>query len=410
MRYVLRLTILGAVGVLLVFAGCQQTPDRETRQIASYPTVGQNEPEVRVLALEAAGAVDLIVPGAYGLSVIDMAGKTVTGGGGSAVTVSVSATPDGIKLGQNLYKKAEVTPRSGEFTLRFLQDKTLVQRTYPGTFVFSRSPSGKLRIIVRVPLEQYLVGVLPGEMPLSFPPEALKAQAVASRTYALYQIRTSENRDYDVYSDVRSQVWRPVQEADPRARMAVNATRGLVLTENFRIFPTYFHADCGPRTANAKFVFSGSDINAMRGRECPFAPQSHPWKFTISKEALATRLANAGVSNGRILRIELLDENQQPLSTIGRVYFVRLLIDNGVVRTVPANTFRLAVGAEKHEMSSTWCFAAHNPNETITFEGRGIGHGVGMCQWGAMHMASEGEDYVDILYYYYSGSKLLRLW
>lgn len=420
MKYALRLIILGGMLGLLLFIGCQEAPNKQTRQIATYPHIVKGEPQIRVLTLESAQPVELLVPGTYALEITTPDGNIQKGGSDKPVTVNVSAVKEGIKLGQNIYKSAEIIPQQGNLSLRFWQvdangKRTQSLKTFPGNYVFQRAANGKLQVIARLPLEQYLVGVLPGEMELSSAPEALKAQAVASRTYALYQIRTSTGRAYDVFPDVRSQMWKPLAQADPRARLAVNTTSGIVLTENYRIFPAYFHSDCGGTTANGKFVFSGSDITALTSCECPHASQSYKWNngrgFTLTREALSARLAKAGIVNGRVLRIELLDENQQQRLSIGRVYFVRIFMENGIVKLIPANTFRLAVGSGKNELASTWFYAKPDPtNNVIIFNGQGYGHGVGLCQQGAKYMGAHGSDFIGILRQYYPGATLLRLW
>ncbi len=416
MKYFFRLIVLGGLLGLLMFAGCQETPDAEARKIATYPNLVEGEPAIRVLAQESSQPMDLLVPGAYTLKAIGMDGKVLNGRSENPVTVSVSVVNEGVKVGQNVYKSAEITPQQGNLTLRFLQagangKAALTQKVFPGTFVFQRSATGKLQMIIRVPLEQYLVGVVPGEMELSSAPEALKAQAVASRTYALYQIRTSVGKPYDVHSDVRSQMWKPEAQADPRARMAVNTTKGVVLTENYRIFPAYFSSDCGGVTANGKYVYAVSDVVALQGGvECPHAGQTYQWnKFALTREDLSARLAKAGIVNGRILRIECLDERQQRLNVLGRVYYVRVVTETGVEKVVPANAFRLAVGKDKQELASTYFFVRQENNYLI-FQGRGYGHGVGMCQQGAKSMAGNGSDYIEILTRYYPGARLLRLW
>ena len=220
--------------------------------------------------------------------------------------------------------------------------------------------------------------MLPGEMPLSFAPEALKAQAIAARTFALHNMKTRKAHPFDVFPDVRSQMWTPASSTDPRARMAVNSTSGLVITENYRMIPAYFHSDCGGHTANAKFVFAGSGLTALSGSSCPHAPDSKKWQKTFTRDTLSARLAKAGLANGRLIRLELLDEFKRPLKARRRAYYVRIVTDNGVTRTIPAGTFRRAIGA-KSEIKSTMMSAVHN-NNSITFTGRGYGHGVGLCQ------------------------------
>lgn len=411
MNYIARILVLAIFAGFLIFAGCRQRPTPSQTKLAVYPEQKSQEPNIQILALETSSPIELIVAGAYDLKVEEIDGRKRPGGSSTPVSLKVQVVAEGIKVGKNTYKWTEVKPR-GKFRLRirYTDAKGIkIENSFPGALSFSRSLTGSLRVVVDLPLEQYLVGVLPSEMPLSFPPEALKAQAVAARTYALYQIKTREGKAYDVFSDVRSQMWKPSLQADPRAKMAVNATSGLVLTESFRLFPTYFHSDCGGYTAQAKNVFSSSDMTALSGVECPYVAESYRWKFSISKEDLSARLRRAGIGNGRVRRIRILDANQRELSALGRVYYVEVVTDNGVKRIVPANKFRLAVGAGKSQLASTYLEAVHSDN-AIVFKGRGFGHGVGLCQNGAKYWAKDGSDFVKILHFYYPGSKIVKVW
>ncbi len=412
-KYTLRIIILSIAIGLLLFSGCKQQPSKDQINLAMYPEKIEGEADIRVQVLETRSSLELIVAGPYKLVVKELNGRKQSGGGSKPVTIRVSTIDNGIKLGINSYETAEVIPVGNtKISIRFVDStgKT-VTNNFPGSFIFSRERSGNLRVVVKLPMERYLIGVLPSEMPLSFPPEALKAQAVAARTYALYQLKSRQSQPYDVYADVRSQMWVPSKEADPRSRMAINSTRGLIVTDNFRLFPTYFHSDCGGETAKAKYIFAASDITPLSGRECPHGPQSYKWRYTVSKATLSARLTKGGVSSGRILRIEILDENKRQLQTIGRVYFIKLFMDNGVVQTVPANKFRIALGAGKNELASTFFnVSTDSTGKNLTFEGRGFGHGVGMCQHGAMYLAKEGQNFDEILKFYYPGSTIVKVW
>lgn len=412
-RYTLRILILSIAIAMLIFGGCKQKPDSSQSSLAMYPEKLEGEADIRVLVLESKGSIDLIVGGAYKLKVKELGGRIQTGGGNKAVSIKVSPLANGIKLGVNSYEEAEIIPvGKTQLSLRYIDSKgNSVTKNFPGSFILSRAKTGMIIVVTKLPVERYLVGVLPSEMPLSFPPEALKAQAVAARTYALYQIKARKKQPYDVYADVRSQMWVPSKEGDPRSRMAVNATEGLIVTDNFRLFPAYFHSDCGGETAKAKYIFASSDITPLSGRECPHGFQSYKWRFTVSKTTLSTRMSKGGVSTGRIMRIELLDENKRQLQTIGRVYYVKLFMDNGVVQTVPANKFRIALGAGKNELASTYFnVSTDSTGKNLTFEGRGFGHGVGMCQHGAMYLANEGENFDEIIKFYYPGSTIVKVW
>ncbi len=413
LKYILRLIVLGIAIALLLFAGCKEKPSSEQLKLAMYPERIEGEADIRVLVLESKGSVDLIVTGPYRLKVKELSGKVQTGGGNTAVSIKASTIANGIKLGINSYEEAEIIPIGNtKLKLRYIDvHAQLVTKEFPGSFILSRAKSGELMVVTKLPMERYLIGVLPSEMPLSFPPEALKAQAVAARTYALYQLKARGKQPYDVYADVRSQMWDPTKEADPRSRLAVNTTQGLIVTDNYRLFPAYFHSDCGGETAKAKYIFADSDIIPLSGKECPHAAESYKWRFSINKDALSTRMSRGGVSTGRIMRLELLDENKRQLQTIGRVYYVKLVMDNGVTQIVPANTFRIALGAGKKELASTYFnVSTDSTGKNLIFEGRGFGHGVGMCQHGAMYLANEGEDFNEILNFYYPGSTIIKVW
>lgn len=409
MKYIVRLCVVGVAFVLLVFAGCRQMPSPGQKSLGVLPGPVKGEPTIRMLWIESDSPVEMIVPGSYSLNVTKMDGSTEPGSGTQPVTISVSAIKGGIQLGKNSYKEAEITPRSGQLRLRYTKDGSRVEDALPGSFIFKRSATGKIRLILRMPLEQYLTGVLPAEMPLYYPPAALQAQAVAGRTYALYEIRTSQKEAFDVYSDVRSQAWHYKSSLDTRSRQAVNSTSGIVLTENNKLFMSYFHADCGGHSANGRYVFSSATQSALAGVDCPYMPKESLWKLSITKQDLSARLANAKICNGTVMNLEALDEKKEPLRTMGRVYYIRLYLDSGVVRTIEANRFRVKVVGAR-ELKSTLFSYKILENGVITFEGRGDGHGVGLCQKGAGYLAKEGYDYQSILRKYYPGSQLRRLW
>lgn len=411
MKYFIRFFILSIVAGLLIVGGCKRAPTPEQRQLTQYPERIAGEPTIRVRTLTITTPLELQISGAYNLQVINLNGEIVKGQSEKPVTIMVSANNDGVKIGKDIYRRAQIIPQPDTLIkIVYQENNQRIEKTFPGNFVFIKDSKNNLQLIIELPIEQYLLGVVAGEMPLSAAPEALKSQVVAARTYALYHIKTREKADFDVVNDVRSQVWNPEAANDPRARLAVNTTRGVVVNDNFRLFPTYFHSDCGGATANGKHIFPAANIPALQGVKCAY-PTPHQWKVTHSKEAITSALARKGLSNGRLLRLAFLNENNEPLSNMGRVYFVQLFTDNGVERVIPANSFREAVGNKKDNIASTLMQATTNTNNTITFQGRGFGHGVGMCQHGAMFLSREQQlDYRQILRHYYPTATLVKLW
>lgn len=413
---VLRLLALAVVGILVVFAGCRYTPPPETRQQAVYPERLEKEPSIRVQIAEFGTPVQLLISGAYTLEVMHLGGRKETGGGTSGLSIQAEASGGGVKMGQDLFEQATVRPVGAcRLGLRTRTDKASTGQEFKGALVFSRTPEGKLLVVTEMGLEEYLVGVVPHEMPAGWGTEALKAQAVAARSYALYHIKTGSGKAYDVKSSVFSQVWKPVERADPRAALAVNSTRGLVVTENHRLFPAYFHSRCGGRTADARFVFQQGDITALSGVDCKFCMSRNappPWNpgFRIALEELGDRLKQQGLISGSVRSIVALSEDKQPQQAMKRVYWMKVTTDRGTEYVLPADRFRRAVGHDKQNLPSTW-FAVTNNATYATFEGRGHGHGVGMCQYGARYLAEQlGYDYTSILQEYYPGCTVVKLY
>ena len=414
MKYFLRIIILIIAAGLLAIGGCRQKsptpPPSEPQGI--YPEVS-GEPSIRIRALASTAPLELIVAGPYKMRVVTVNGENYNGAGQSAVTIGVTATDKGVKLGKDVYREAEIIPEKGvSMRLRTYNGGKSRELVFPGSYTFSRDRQGRTQIVVSLPMERYLVGVVAGEMPMHFPPESLKALAVAARTFALYHLRTRAAHSYDVECDTASQVWNPAA-GDARARMAVTTTRGQIITENHRLFPAYFSADCGGVTTNGKYVFPAADVNALSGGVRCAYPTPYTWKKNYTRETISAKLSAAGLNNGRLLRLELLNERKESLGNVlGRVYYVRLVNENNVERIVSAESFRKALGNGKNDMASVRMLATFlTDNHTISFQGQGFGHGVGLCQHGAAYEAGKNhKNHREILEKYYPGAEVVKVW
>ncbi len=258
--------------------------------------------------------------------------------------------------------------------------------------VVVRLVHGKLQLINVIPLEEYLAAVLGSEMPRSFPLEALKAQAIAARTYALEKKLKALDAPFHVGSTVLHQVYGGAAREDPRTLEAVQATGGQVLTYDLQPIEAYFHASCGGRTENGAEAL-GRDLPYLHSVTCPCEglPQSR-WELTVGKRELermglagGTQLAVAGRSaTGRARRVEL-----------------------GRGKQLSAVTFRERVGYTRLKSLS---FEISETEEDTLFRGRGYGHGAGLCQWGAKVLADKGWSYQQILDHYYAGAELQVLY
>ncbi|WP_186442945.1 SpoIID/LytB domain-containing protein [Desulfobotulus alkaliphilus] len=250
---------------------------------------------------------------------------------------------------------------------------------------------GRLLLVNMLDMESYLKGVVPAEMPPSWPAEALKAQAVAARTYALHQMRKRAYEAYDVKSDVRSQVFSTERE-DARSSAAVDATRGEVLVWAGQPALTAFHADSGGFTESAEILWGG-ELPYLRAVSDPWSRNTPNgfWESSFTERELMQLLPELR-SLGRIQ--EIRPEGTTPS---GRVHFLDFKGSRGDLR-MPAGRFRTRVGPMTLKSTD---FTLRHERGSFHFQGKGFGHGVGMSQWGARRMAEAGKDYREILDFYY---------
>jgi stage II sporulation protein D len=266
-----------------------------------------------------------------------------------------------------------------------------------GTIEVSHRGS-KLLVINRVGLEEYVAGVVSGEINTQWHPEALKAQAVAARTYVLYKSIENSEQPYDVVSSVQDQVYRGRAHINKRVWEAVMRTKGRVVTFDDRpIYAAYSSTAAGP-TEDALYVWA-LDLPYLKGVECPFdekAPRYH-WRTAIPLEILEQRLRKEQFHVGAIATI-----TPYTFTPSGRVDRIRILHSRGQT-ILRGQDLRRVVGYSK--IFSTQ-FRIESFGHQIVISGRGAGHGVGMCQWGMKEMAELGYTYEAIVQYYYPGTTL----
>ena len=273
-------------------------------------------------------------------------------------------------------------------------------RQFRGTIDIIKDKNNRLFVVNHVDLEEYLYGVLYHEVNHNWPVEVLKAQAIAARTYALYQKLVSKNKYYDLTADAYSQVYGGRTSEKWRTTRAVNLTRGLVLMYENKVFPAYFHATCGGSTTDALTLWN-IDIPVFLARVCDFCAISphYRWRKELAMDYLESMLKKAGYDIG-IISFEVLERDSS-----GRVTDF-LIKGKGKDIRLSGNKFRLIVGPNLIRSAN---FEAEKKGKYVIFTGKGWGHGVGMCQWGAFNMASQGWKAEDILLYYYPGAEIVRV-
>jgi stage II sporulation protein D len=255
-------------------------------------------------------------------------------------------------------------------------------------------------VINELDLETYVAGVVPWEMNAAWHPEALKAQAVAARTYALYQQQANAGREYDLVSTTQDQVYRG-RSNDPRIQYAVEATRGLVLMhDKTPILAAFFSTAAGP-TEDA-FTVWAKDLPYLKGVDCPFDANSpyFRWRATFKLEDLEAGLRRQGISIGTIANLTALTH-----SRAGRVVRLRVLHSGGEL-ILRGEELRRAIG---YTVIPSTLFEVELVGRQAVLSGRGAGHAVGLCQWGAKELAVLGYTFSTILHYYFPGTDLVDI-
>lgn len=266
--------------------------------------------------------------------------------------------------------------------------------------------AGGLTAVNYVDLEHYLYSVVGAEMPASWHLEALKAQAVAARSYALYQRQTSANTVFDVGDTTTWQVYGGLEEEAASTQQAVNETKGQVLTYNGQIIEAVFHSSSGGHTENVEDVWV-SARPYLRG--VPDFDNEAPvfqWTETFSADQMRQRITGVG---------NILSMTPERTTPRGRIVAMRVEGDAGS-RTLSGNELRQALGLRSTLFSAMPQIgplaSAGNINAAPTsfqINGRGFGHGLGLSQWGAYGMARQGLNYQQIVSHYYSNTVLAQI-
>jgi stage II sporulation protein D len=278
------------------------------------------------------------------------------------------------------------------------------ERPYRGRFLVRGLSGSQLTVINELSIDDYLKGVLPREVVVTWPMESLKAQAVASRTYLASHMKSHAGQGFSLCSDVHCQVYGGMGQEHPQTNAAVDSTRRQILTMNSKPIGAYFHASCGGMTERISLVWGNADQDYLPRKRCEFCA-GYPrlqWNQTFSHtEMLRLLKAKKLVQGNRITSVRV-----KLKSPSGRAQIVTVVTDKDTY-DMRGNAFRLALHPEKIR-STKWTSLKALANG-VRFEGTGWGHGVGMCQWGAKGQAEAGRRYQEILAFYYPNSNF-DLW
>jgi len=315
----------------------------------------------------------------------------------SSGAIAVKPTRSGVVVGSHVYKVygVRINSQSQKFRLN--------DREYRGDIVIIRQKNMKLLLVNYIDIDDYLKGVLPKEVSPRWDMEALKAQAVVARTYALFQELNSSARDYSLEKTVASQVYGGATSESDSTSRAVESTRGEIMLYQGNIFPAYFSADCGGHTTRPETVWDTYPNDVMGGVACPYCRSSkhHDWSRTITLQEIEKGLRAKKLYDGDIFSVE-----GTKMDASGRVTEFVVHGSTGSV-AIQGNRFRIAVGPQ--HLRSTRIRKMRLVGDGYFFEGFGWGHGVGFCQWGSKAMAEAGYTYRQIVRYYFQKAAIIDL-
>ncbi len=355
---------------------------------ASSATAAVSYP-VRVAVINDADEVNLKIKGRYGIYALPLL-ETLRQES-DLKKARISPTNSGILIGLEPFDVYGVRIKPVGTANIYVNN-----RKFRGDIDIIRTEKTKLLVINHVDIEDYVSGVLYHEVSHLWPLEALKAQAIASRTFAVYKTIESLGHDYDMTSDIYSQVYGGKTSERYKTSKAVRETKGKILIYKDKVLPAYFHATCGGETEDASLLWN-VDMPPLKGRPCPYCQRSphFKWSATISLRDIEAGLTKGGSKIKDIQDIKILAKDRS-----GRVSEVNVVGTLGN-ETISANRFRLAVGPNILRSAN---FDVVIKGNSAVFSGKGWGHGVGMCQWGAYYMSKKGFSCDDILQFYYPGA------
>ena len=404
------------LSVTLVLAGCytfrERTPDIVDRREPAPPTVQYDRMvRVRLLGRRPQKSIKLAVNSGYKIKSFENPDLVLETRADELASCEVVATADGGLL------MGDVAVAAGDVLIHPARDASLTVngKTYRGLLRIMVDEGG-LVVTNHVDLESYLKGVLRGELPRHFHPESFKAQCVAARTYVLYQMRiTPKDRSFDVFDNEGSQMYIGVLGEGEKALAAVEETRGEVCVypseKGDILFCTYYSSACGGQSQHVNNVKPNDpNVPPLAGNvtcnDCYLA-RFYEWEpVRITKAELTKRIVKRYSSVKTIGTITSLRPKE--VEPGGHIIRIQMNGDNGTNETLMGEDFRLSVGGRVLKSTN---FKIRDEDDAFVFEeGRGFGHGIGLCQNGMETKALRGQDYKSILRTYYPGCEIVRLY
>lgn len=397
---------------LLLAAGC--APGAEVPDVPVESAV----PGIRVAL--ATGATALTIGGGDALQVVGPDGVPIA-------ELPVGSTAVLSRRGDRVeYQGAGMASAALALRIRPADPEGLIRlggSDYRGDLAVATHPQGLLAVN-RLDVEAYLAGVVNAEMGRRSAAEAaaLEAQAIVSRTFALRAIGRWRAREYDVLATVADQAYGGVAAETAQGREAVRVSRGMVLTFDGQPVEAFFHSTCGGRTASGEEVFAAGGLPYLRSVSdagpdgvswCAISPR-YRWSEAWTAEALGSVVSRALAEAGGRGPREIRDMVVTARTPSGRVQALGIETDQGTV-SVTGPAIRRTLQPASGQLLRSAAFELQVTRQggrlvRLTAEGQGAGHGVGLCQWGAVGRARAGATAAAILSAYFAGARIERRW
>jgi stage II sporulation protein D len=418
----LALTV-AAIVVSCAPAAPPETPAPEPVPGYPTPTPASAEPMLRIGL--AVGAATAMLGGGAALTVTDGTGARVAEVG-PAETWQVGAMGQTLRL---VAPSGSSVGASGALAVAAQESGQPVRvngREYRGDVELVPDRTG-VTLVNRVGLESYVLGVVSAEMGRRAPEdlEALRAQSVVSRTYALRNRGRWRAQGFDLYATVADQVYGGVGAETVEAREAVSGTRGMVLTYGGQPIDAFFYSTCGGTTAEGTEVFRAADRPYLRSLAdvgpdgtayCSISPRFR-WREEWTGDGLQATLrrtlpAAAGVQTSAIGEVrDVWIARRTASGRVGELVVALGGTDARVSGPAVRQVLRPASGEPLRSSAFTLTTTGAGRRVTrLVADGSGAGHGVGFCQWGAVGRSRAGQDYRQIVEAYFPGAQLERLY
>lgn len=322
---------------------------------------------------------------------------------------TVTSTPRGLKIGtiDLPVSRVEIIPRNSPAV--WVND-----HQYRGSMRLYRQSGGSLAAVNVLPLEEYIACVIDSEMPTEFGPEARAAQAIVARTYALYQIRTAASDDFsDLFASTRSQKYLGYQYRDGNGRLLAGEsgdsrrlaaeTQGMVCLYNGQLFCTYYSAACGGHTLLGTELFPDA-APPLRSVPCDWCRDArlYRWNCEVSRSDMQSELKPVVTAQGGTLgTLKSVKPAGTPVT--GKLPQFEIRDDRRSYRASGADLRRVLSDRSVYSPN----FSIEDRGNTFAISGKGHGHGVGLCQWGARGQDHAGKMRMQILAHYYPGAKVV---